>query len=330
MLLRTGHGEIEVAATDLDRLFRATIEARVEAQGAIAAKASLLASFVRGAAGMDVGMALTGSLLEVRSGHARGRIPTFAGDDFPEPFRYGAANVGFEIDGAALAACRDAVGYAISKEKGRYYLTGANWSIRDGRLELAATNGQILSTISIEMPAGAEGLQPVIVPDFAIPIFSGPMRVDVADTFIRFSGVAGNRMAITSKLIDSRFPDYRRIIRPAASSAMVAKALAEAVDAAVSLRQGRRPLPVDLIHDTEGELIVRVLAADSSLVRGPHRDRGCAVRAVARRQPARRNAGQFRRRHDRDRPYRDRRHCCSASPATRTDWPSSCRCTAPS
>ena len=118
VLLRTGDGEIEVAATDLNRLFRATIEARVETEGAIAANANLLAGFVRGAVGRDVEMALAGSLLEVRSGHARGRIPTLAADDFPEPFVYGAANIGFEIDGAVLADCLDAVGYAISKERG--------------------------------------------------------------------------------------------------------------------------------------------------------------------------------------------------------------------
>ena len=218
VLLRTGDGEIEVGATDLNRCFRATIEARIETEGAIAAKANLLVGFVRGAVGTDVQMSLAGSLLEVRSGHARGRISTVAADNFPEPFQYGAANVGFEIDAAVLVACLDAVRYAISKEKARYYLTGTNWSIRDGCLEMAATNGRILSMVSIEAPAGAEGLQPVIVPDFAMPAFSGPVRVDVADTFIRFSGVVGNRMTITSKLIDGTFPDYRRLIRPATAT----------------------------------------------------------------------------------------------------------------
>ena len=266
VLLRTGDGEIEVVATDLDRLFRATVEARIETEGTIAANASLLAGFVRGAAGTDVELALAGSLLEVRSGHARGRIPTLAADDFPEPFQYGAANIGFEIDGAVLAACLDAVGYAISKEEARYYLTGISWSIQDGRLELAATDGHILSTISIETPAGAEGLQPMIVPDFAMPAFTGPVRVDVADTFIRFSGVVGNRMSITSKLIDGTFPDYRRIIRPATATATVArKALADAVGRCMPLCQAAKThAPVDLIHDTEGELVVRVIAADGA------------------------------------------------------------------
>ena len=139
VLLRTGDGEIEVAATDLDRLFRATIEARVEAEGAIAANASLLAGFVRGAVGTDVELALTGSLLEVRSGHARGRIPTFAADDFPEPFNTGRPTLASRSTALywQLAATPSVTRYR--RRKGRYYLTGANWSIHNGRLELAAT-----------------------------------------------------------------------------------------------------------------------------------------------------------------------------------------------
>jgi DNA polymerase-3 subunit beta len=265
VLLRTVDGMVEVMTSDRNRLFRATVEARIAAEGTIAVNAAVLTGFVCGAAGTDVDLELDSSLLKVRSGRARSSLPTLAADDFPALFASRAGETRFEIGGAVLAACLDAVGYAISKEEARYYLTGLSWSIRDGRLELAATDGHVLSLISIETPAGAEGLKPVIVPDFAMPPFQGPVRVDVADTFIRFSGVVGNRMTITSKLIDGTYPDYRRNIRPAASSATVArKALAEAVGRCMPLRQGRRPAPVDLIHDTEGELIVRMLAADSS------------------------------------------------------------------
>ena len=74
-------------------------------------------------------------------------------------------------------------------------------------------------------------------------------------------------MAITSKLIDSRFPDYRRIIRPATTTATVArKALVDAVGRCMPLCQGRKAPPVDLIHDTEGKLVVRMLAAEGAKI----------------------------------------------------------------
>ena len=80
-------------ATNLDRLYNAIIEAHVETEGAIAANAALLGGFVRGAVGTDVELALDGSLLELRSGRARGRIPKLAAGDFPELCASRAANL---------------------------------------------------------------------------------------------------------------------------------------------------------------------------------------------------------------------------------------------
>ena len=141
VLLRTGDGEVEITATNLDHLFRATIEARVEAEGAIAAKADLLAGFVRGAAGTDVEVALAGSLLEVRSGHARGRIPTLAADEFPEPLdteRPTSAST-------STAQCRRLPRRRrLRGVRGMVALlfAGTSWSIQDGRLELAPLTGK--------------------------------------------------------------------------------------------------------------------------------------------------------------------------------------------
>ena len=221
VLLRASDCELEITATDLDRLFKATIEARIEVEGLIAINASLLAGFVRDAVGRDVELALAASLLELRSGRARCCIPTLTAADFVEPFRDGQANAGFEIDGAVLADCLNSVRYAIPKEDPRYYLLGVAWSFQGNCLELAAADGHLLSMISMEKPAGTEELQPVIVPDFAMPKFTGPVRVDLSDTWIRFSGSAGHRMSITSKLIDGTFPDYRRMIKSAAATATV-------------------------------------------------------------------------------------------------------------
>ena len=73
-------------------------------------------------------------------------------------------------------------------------------------------------------------------------------------------------MTITSKLIDGTYPDYRRIIRPATATATVArKALADAVGRCMPLCQAAKThAPIDLVHDTAGELVVRVNGADGA------------------------------------------------------------------
>ena len=55
VLLRASDCEVEVTATDLNRLFKATVEARIEIEGLIAVNASLLAGFVRDSAALAGG-----------------------------------------------------------------------------------------------------------------------------------------------------------------------------------------------------------------------------------------------------------------------------------
>ena len=173
------------------------------------------------------------------------------------------------------------------------------WSFQDGRLELAATDGRVLSMTSIEVPPGAELLAPAIVPDLQMPMFSGPVRVDIANTWICFAGIAGGRrVELISKLIDGTFPDCRRIIRPATATATVSrKAFTDAVARCMPFCQGKHPAPVDLIHDHLGELVVRVLASDGAEIEDRVRDRWRDVCSVARWQFARSDADQL--------PWRD-------------------------
>src|SRR4051794_29835905 len=96
--LRAGEGEIEVAATNLDLLFRATMGADVKTEGAIAVNSVLIAGFVRGTNRGNIELAQAGASLEIRAGSTRARIPTLRAESFPNPFGATRANVSFEID----------------------------------------------------------------------------------------------------------------------------------------------------------------------------------------------------------------------------------------
>ena len=210
--------------------------------------------------------------------------------------------------------------------------TGISWSIQDGRLELAATNGHILSTISIETPAGAEGLQPMIVPDFAMPAFTGPVRVDVADDrFIRFSGDAGaprvghveaDRRHV-SRLQADRPPGYGHRDGGAQGAGRCGRALHAALPAARP--QAHRPDPRHRGRARRARQRRR-----RRRDRGPDRHRGRAVRAcrsAAACSPRRSPASTATR--SRSASPGSATMSASASPATSTGWPSSCRFAAP-
>jgi DNA polymerase-3 subunit beta len=267
VLLEAADDAVTLTATDLDRVFTTSVEAKVETAGATAAEAALLTGFAKGAAGDSLDMNLDGSLLRVRCGRASGRIPTIVAGDFPKVFDKRTADAAFDMDAAALAEMAKAVGYAASEEESRVYLQGVSWAVHGGRLEHAATDGRFLSWSTMDLPAGASGLKPAIVPAFPVPAFTGAVRIEFSERCVHFAGTLGDRPAsVTSRLIDGTFPDYHRIVRPATETATVERrALADAVARCLPVCATERT-PIDLAHDIEGDLVVRAHGKDGAEV----------------------------------------------------------------
>lgn len=264
VLLRANGGGLDVASTDLDREYRTTVAAKVDAEGEIAVNAVMLADFVARAGGADVSLTLDGTRLAVRSASARAMVPTMAASDHPgDHLSRLPPVVSFEIDAVELADIRTAVAYAIEKATSdRHYLTGSAWSARAGRLEICSTNGHVLALLDLEAPAGIETLASVIVPEFPLPAFAGAVRIDVGTATIRLSGLAaGLPMAVASRLIDGTFPDYSWVIKePAATAVIPRKRLAEAISRCLPLRA-----TIDLVHD-DGTLVLTAKGEDGAEV----------------------------------------------------------------
>jgi DNA polymerase-3 subunit beta len=97
----------------------------------------------------------------------------------------------------------------------RYYLNGLLFDMGDGTLRAVATDGHRLAIA--EMPiAGVEAARQVIVPRKGISellrLLGGgeeEVRIDVGSNAIRMTLP---EVRLTSKLIDGKFPDYRRVV----------------------------------------------------------------------------------------------------------------------
>ena len=140
-------------------------------------------------------------------------------------------------------------------------------------------------------------------------------------------------MSITSKLIDGTFPDYRRIIRRRPRTATVErKALADAVGRCMPLCQAAKThAPIDLVHDIAGELVVRVNAADGAEIEDRIGIEGAQFAvSLSGHLLAATLASFVGNTIEIGLLPGSATTSASASPATSTDWRSSCRCTAPS
>lgn len=257
-------GRLEASATDLELAMTVAVGEGVAvlAEGETTVEAARLGEIARKLpAGAEVTLALAedGRAVKVTAGRARFDLLALPAADFPD-LEGGDFPARYEIDAATLAAAIAATEFAISDEETRYYLNGiylhtaeaeagadaegraepaAGEEGEGGRvLRLVATDGHRLAQRDLAAPAGAEGAPGVIVPRKAIAEAKrlaataekgAVVEIAVSETKIRFRlGEA----ALTSKLIDGVYPDYRRVIprRNARIARLDRAALAAAAD----------------------------------------------------------------------------------------------------
>ncbi|MGA2491882.1 MAG: DNA polymerase III subunit beta [Roseiarcus sp.] len=213
-------GGITFIANDLDKALSARAEAKVEREGVVTAPAHTLTDILRKfAPDGEASIELTDGALVVRSGRSRFTLPTLPAEDFPD-FDQTPATHEFTMPAAALTALIDSVSYAISTEETRYYLNGIflEASADPERLRAVATNGHVLALRDVALPAGAAGMPGIIVPRLACVEIGrlcagvaegGEVKVALSSAKLR---VKASDVALSSRLIDGTFPEYRRVI----------------------------------------------------------------------------------------------------------------------
>ncbi len=135
----------------------------------------------------------------------------------------------------------------------RYYLTGLFMEVHDSHVVLASTNGHALISVKV-------GTDPLQAPGSYILPASLIKRVDAkTDSILRFNNddktvsLSQAGTTITDKLIDDKYPDFRRIIPETLSgeAATYAPEYTIAGEKAIQLLEGGKRR-VTMLHNGEG------------------------------------------------------------------------------
>ena len=284
VLLRAKDGALELKATDLDVEVVETVPAEIGEPGGTTVAAHLLYDIVRKLPeGQQAALETQGGdgTLQLRAGRSRFALQALPEADFPN------LNVGefpnrFTLASAELKRLIDKTQFAISTEETRYYLNGIYFhALNEGGrdiLRAVATDGHRLAQVEMPAPEGAAGMPGVIVPRKAVnevlrlvDDIGGDVAVDLSDSKIRFTfektgadgESAGQRLVLTSKLIDGAFPDYARVIPRANDKSLVVTRgeFTQAVDR-VSTVSSERGRAVKLSLN-DGRLVLTVTNPDS-------------------------------------------------------------------
>jgi len=206
---------LRITGTDMGVELVARVGADVAQSGAITVPARKLVDICRALPeGAQLNVQLNGDKLAIHAGRSRFLLATLPAEEFP------ASDQAEVLDRYALPQNRlgwliEKTGFAMAQQDVRHYLNGLLIEFRDGLVRAVATDGHRLALA--EWPVEVKGeLRSVIVPrkgvlEIArlIDDIDDELTVSVGNGFLR---VERERMAMTSQLIDGRFPDYEAVI----------------------------------------------------------------------------------------------------------------------
>lgn len=150
----------------------------------------------------------------MRAARSKFNLATLPASDYPNLMDW-KPEVDFTIDQSTLARLIDATQFSMANQDARYFLNGMKFETEGNLLRTVATDGHRLAVCTMALSQELT-THSVIVPRKAVlelsRLVSGnqePVRLEIGSSNIR---VSMNGIVFTSKLIDGRFPDYRRVL----------------------------------------------------------------------------------------------------------------------
>ncbi|BFI43583.1 DNA polymerase III subunit beta [Yersinia pseudotuberculosis] len=216
LLLQVTEGSLRLTGTDLEMEMVACVAlSQSHEPGATTVPARKFFDIWRGLPeGAEITVALDDDRLLVRSGRSRFSLSTLPAIDFPNLDDW-QSEVEFTLPQATLKRLIESTQFSMAHQDVRYYLNGMLFETEGEELRTVATDGHRLAVCS--MPIGQTlPSHSVIVPRKGV--MELVRLLDGGDTPLRLQIGSNNIRAhvgdfiFTSKLVDGRFPDYRRVL----------------------------------------------------------------------------------------------------------------------
>jgi DNA polymerase-3 subunit beta len=267
-----GGSALHLAATDLDVSLTSRCDAEIKEGGAIAVQAKKLIEIIRSLSAGEVLLALEEPrVLSIRAGTSRFKIHGLAADDFPTlPVMSADAAADpaqrVEIPFADFRRMVAKVLFAVSAEESRFQLNGALFKLKDGALEIVATDGHRLALVEKRQPGLRDGggEESVLVPRKALQELQrlegeGSLEFRRGEHHLSFR--LGRRELIC-RILEGTFPDYERVIAKDNDKKVLfdRRTLAEAVQRAALMTSDRaRAVRLQFSPD---QLVISAVNAD--------------------------------------------------------------------
>ncbi|MBW3698371.1 DNA polymerase III subunit beta [Vibrio sp. T187] len=216
LLLKVEDNVLSLTATDLEveLISRVTLEGDFEA-GSITVPSRKFLDICRGLPDSSIiTVVLDGDRIQVRSGRSRFSLATLPAADFPNIEDWN-SEVEVSVTQAELRGLIEKTQFSMANQDVRYYLNGMLFEIEGSTLRSVATDGHRMAVSQAQLGADFAQKQ-IIVPRKGVQELvklldapEQPVTLQIGNSNVR---AEVNNYVFTSKLVDGRFPDYRRVM----------------------------------------------------------------------------------------------------------------------
>lgn len=216
LLLQVTEDRLLLTGTDLEMEMVARVAlSAVHEPGATTASARKFFDICRGLPkGAEITVTLEDERMLIRSGRSRYSLSTLPASDFPNLDNW-QSEVEFTLSQSILKRLIESTQFSMAYQDVRYYLNGMLFETEGEELRTVATDGHRLAVCAMSV-GEAMPSHCVIVPrkgvmELARMLDGGenPVKLQIGCNNIRASV---DDYIFTSKLVDGRFPDYRRVL----------------------------------------------------------------------------------------------------------------------
>ena len=215
-LLELKEDVLEMTASDLECVWHSSLPVTgQEGAGRICISAGILLDALKNLSEQPVTFLTGDEDKRVCIEYTNGRydMSGFPADDYPSVVRQG--EIRFSLDASVLGKAIDDSMYAVSYDTLRPVMTGINFTVADGKMECAASDGQKLVRNIYPLTEETEGCR-FLLPAKAAKIVktltqknTGRVEVSLDERNISFKTDTDN---FSSRLVEGTYPNYNAII----------------------------------------------------------------------------------------------------------------------
>ena len=214
ILFEAGQDGIWMSGTDLDVSVRVLVSADVKEQGSLTAPGKKLQEITRELPDRPVDVVSQGDQIELKCGRSHFKLNGLPSDEFPTLPEVSFGE-GWSVRGGDLNKLIKHTSFAVSSEESRPILNGVLWELRDGRMQMIATNGHRLARMAIPAGSSTTTSADFIVPPIALQqvqrLFKEEDDLEVAKSGNHLGFRAGSTEVYT-RLIEGVYPNYEQVI----------------------------------------------------------------------------------------------------------------------